>query len=119
MRSIFSILAIILFTGNVLLAQSIVKEGMASYYSDKFQGKKTASGELYHKDSLTAAHPTLPFGTRIKVTLVKSNKSVIVRVNDRGPHSKKRVIDLSRAAANRIGLIQAGIGKVSLEVLKK
>ncbi|NOQ64146.1 MAG: septal ring lytic transglycosylase RlpA family protein [Methyloprofundus sp.] len=94
------------------------EEGIASYYSDVFQGKKTASGEKYDKNKLTSSHKTLPFGTKVKVTDLKNNKSVIVTVNDRGPFSKKRIIDLSRAAAQKIGLIDAGISRVRLDIIK-
>ena len=93
------------------------EEGIASYYSDVFQGKKTASGALYDKNKLTSAHRTLAFGTKIKVTDLKNNKSVIVTINDRGPHSKKRILDLSYAAAEKIDLINAGLSKVRIEVI--
>ena len=83
-----------------------------------FQGKKTASGELYDKNNLTAAHKTLPFGTKVKVTDLKNNKSVIVTITDRGPYTKKRIIDLSYAAAKEIGLIKPGLSKVRLDILE-
>ncbi|MBN2824387.1 MAG: septal ring lytic transglycosylase RlpA family protein [Campylobacterales bacterium] len=89
--------------------------GIASYYANALHGKPTASGERYDKDALTAAHKTLPFGTYVKVTMLESNKSVVVRINDRGSHSNKRLIDLSYKAAKEIGLIQAGIAKVIVE----
>ncbi len=91
--------------------------GQASYYADKFEGKPTASGELYAKDKLTAAHKTYPFGTILKVTNLANNKSVEVRVNDRGPWTKGRIIDLSRAAAEQLNMIQSGIATVKIEVL--
>ena len=94
------------------------EEGIASYYSDVFQGKKTASGELYDKNKLTAAHNTLAFGTKVKITDLKNNKSVIVTITDRGPHSEKRMVDLSYAAAEKIGLVKAGLSKVRLEVIE-
>jgi rare lipoprotein A len=93
-----------------------VQEGEASYYSDKLDGNKTASGETYDKNALTAAHRSLPFGTRVKVTYLKTGKSVEVVINDRGPHAKNRIIDLSGAAAREIGLIKAGHGKIKLEI---
>ncbi len=93
--------------------------GMASYYSDKFQGSKTASGEKYDKNLLTAAHKTLPFGTRIRVTNQKNNKSVEVTVNDRGPFVKGFIVDLSRKAAKVIDMELDGIVKVKLEVLSR
>jgi rare lipoprotein A len=92
--------------------------GTASYYGAKFHGRKTSSGERFHKDSLTAAHHTLPFGTYIKVTNLKNNDTVIVRVNDRIAH-KKRLIDLSPAAARKLGFIKDGTAKVKVEVIKK
>ncbi len=92
--------------------------GKASFYADKFQGRRTASGEPYDKDKLTAAHRTHPFGTKLRVTNLANKKSVIVRVNDRGPHIKSRVVDLSREAARRIDGIRMGIFDVKVEVVK-
>ena len=93
--------------------------GMASFYSDKFEGKKTASGEIYKSSKMTAAHPTLPFGTRVKVTNLSNNKSVIVTVNDRGPFVKNRIIDLSKAAAVKLDIIDQGVTKVKVESISK
>jgi rare lipoprotein A len=93
-----------------------LQEGSASYYADKFHGKKTASGERYDKRAFTCAHRRLPFGTLVKVEHVKTGKSVVVRVNDRGPFGKG-VIDLSRAAAEQIGMIAEGRAKVRVSVL--
>jgi rare lipoprotein A len=93
------------------------EEGIASFYSDVFQGKKTASGELYDRNKLTAAHKTLAFGTKVKITDLENGKSVIVTITDRGPQSKKRMVDLSYAAAEKIGLIDAGLSKVRLELI--
>lgn len=92
--------------------------GIASYYARKFHGRKTASGERYDMYGLTAAHPRLPFGTMVKVTNLSNKRAVIVRINDRGPHTKKRVIDLSFAAAKRIGIIHSGTARVLLEVVR-
>jgi rare lipoprotein A len=92
--------------------------GKASYYADKFQGRKTASGERYDHNARTAAHRTLPFGTKVKVTNVKNGKSVVVRVNDRGPFVKGRIIDLSRSAFERIGDLRAGVISVRVEVVR-
>ncbi len=94
-------------------------QGVASYYGRKFHRKKTASGERFNMYDLTAAHRTLPFNTRIKVTNLENNKSVIVRINDRGPFTKGRVVDLSFKAAKEIGLIQKGTAKVRIKVLSK
>ncbi|SFV55265.1 Rare lipoprotein A precursor [hydrothermal vent metagenome] len=96
---------------------SKVEIGIASYYADIFHGKPTASGELYDRDAFTAAHPTLAFGTQVRVTELKNNKSVIVTINDRGPHVKNRVIDLSYVAAKSIGLVIAGVTKVKVETI--
>ncbi len=93
--------------------------GMASYYSDKFEGKTTASGELYRSSKMTAAHRTLPFGTQVKVTNLSNNKSVTVTVNDRGPFVKDRIIDLSKAAAVKLDYIDQGIAKVKIESTSK
>lgn len=96
-----------------------ILEGKATYYSDKLDGNTTASGEKYDKGKLTAAHRTLPFGTKVKVTNLANGKSVVVTINDRGPFGKKeRIIDLSRAAAEKIGMIQAGVVDVTVEVLE-
>lgn len=89
--------------------------GKASYYSNYFHNRKTASGERYCKDSFTAAHRTLPFGTRVKVTNLDNGEDVVVRISDRGPYSKNRIIDLSYAAAKKIGLIKTGVAKVKIE----
>jgi rare lipoprotein A len=91
---------------------------VASYYARKFNGRKTASGERYDMHDLTAAHPTLPFDTRVRVTNLSNNLSVVVRVNDRGPFKKSRIIDISYAAAVKIGLIVKGTAKVRVEVVK-
>jgi len=93
--------------------------GLASYYADKFQGRKTANGEKFDQKKMTAAHRTLPFGTKVRVTNVATGKSAVVRVNDRGPFVSGRVIDLSRAAAEKLGIVRAGVAKVKVEVLAK
>lgn len=94
-----------------------VEVGIASWYGPKFHGKRTASGEIFNQNALTAAHRRWAFGTRVRVTFLKTGKSVVVRVNDRIPR-RDRVIDLSRGAARRIGLIGPGTGKVRLQVLR-
>jgi rare lipoprotein A len=91
--------------------------GIASFYSDKFNGKRTASGEKFNNSAMTAAHKTLPFGSRVEVTNLRNKKSVVVRINDRGPHIKGRNIDLSKAAARQIGLGHHGTAKVRLQIL--
>jgi rare lipoprotein A len=97
----------------------VSETGMASFYSDKFEGKITASGDPYKASKLTAAHRTLPFGTRVKVTNLSNNKSVTVTVNDRGPFVDNRIIDLSKAAAEKLDYIDQGVTKVKIEVQKK
>ena len=92
-------------------------QGIASYYSDKLHGRRTSSGEKYHRDSLTCAHRSLPFGTLVRVRSLKNDKEVVVRVTDRGPFSRRFIIDLSRAAAKQLGFLHAGICKVELTVL--
>ena len=96
----------------------LVDTGVASYYHSKFQGRVTASGELYDQEKLTAAHNRLPLGTRIKVTNLRNKRSIIVKVNDRLHHRNKRLVDLSRAAASKLGYIGRGITRVRVEVLK-
>lgn len=95
-----------------------IQYGEASYYGDAFHGKKTASGEIFNKWDYTCAHKKLPFNTRVRVTNLKNKKSVLVRVNDRGPFVKGRVIDLSFAAAKKIGMIKEGVVKVKIEVIR-
>ena len=92
--------------------------GTASYYSDEFDGRKTANGEIYDMNELTAAHPSYPFNTVVRVTNAINGKSVEVRINDRMPQFKNRIIDLSLAAAKKIDMIKAGIQEVKVEVLK-
>lgn len=91
--------------------------GIASYYGPGFHGRKTSSGERFHQDSLTCAHKTFAFGTRLKVTNLKNDKSVCVRVNDRMPTYNKREIDLSRGAAKQLAMLSSGVAKVEIENL--
>jgi|SRR5688500_16918798 len=97
---------------------ALVDTGVASYYHSKFHGRITASGELYDQDKLSAAHNRLPLGTKIKVTNLRNKRTVIVKVNDRLHHRNKRLVDLSRAAATKLGFIGRGIIRVKVEVLK-
>lgn len=94
-------------------------EGTASYYADKFEGRPTANGEIYTHDALTAAHLSLPFGTRVRVTRTDhaEEPSVVVRINDRGPFKDKRIIDLSKSAARELAMIREGVVEVRLEVV--
>lgn len=86
--------------------------GIASYYADRFHGRQTASGERYDRNAYTAAHRRLPFGTLVQVTRIDNGKTVEVRINDRGPFVKGRVIDLSYAAAKKLGMLRKGVIKV-------
>jgi len=95
-----------------------METGKASFYAMNLSGRKTASGEIYNPDKLTAAHPTLPFGTKVKVTNLYTRETVIVRVNDRGPRHKSRIIDLSYAAAQILGIVEMGICDVAVEMVK-
>lgn len=95
-----------------------VMYGKASYYGDEFNGNKTSSGDIFDNKKYTAAHKTLPFGTFVKVTNLLNGKSVIVKINDRGPHIAGRVIDLSKAAAEELDMIREGVIDVKLEILK-
>lgn len=97
---------------------TIVEEGIASYYAEEFNGRKTSNGEIYDMNALTAAHPTLPFNTMVKVTNLENGMSTIVRINDRGPFKDMRIIDLSYAAAKAISMIESGTARVKLEVIK-
>jgi len=98
-------------------ASSSAFTGKASWYGKAFSGRPTASGELFDPSQMTAAHKTLAFGTRVRVTHLGNGRSVIVRINDRGPFTGGRVIDLSEAAARELGMIQAGVAEVRVEVL--
>jgi len=108
------LLSLFMLFGGAIQAEDY---GIASFYSDSFQGRKTASGEPYDKNKLTAAHKTYPYGTILKVTRLDNKKSVRVRVNDRGPYIKGRIVDLSRKAAERLDLIADGHAQVMIEVV--
>jgi rare lipoprotein A len=100
------------------IATAQTEEGIANFYSDKFQGRKTASGAVYDKNKLTASHKTLPYGTKVRVTNLENGKNVVVTVNDRMKSSNPAVIDVTRRAAQDHGLAKAGKAKVKLEVEK-
>ena len=114
-RYIFLILLLLPCSVGICFAQ--IDHGKASFYSDAWKGRRTASGERYHPDSLTSAHRTHPFGTLLKVTNSANGKSVVVKVNDRGPFVGGRVVDLSGKAARAIDMINAGIAVVTVEVV--
>jgi rare lipoprotein A len=96
---------------------TMMETGLASWYGPKFHGKRTASGEVFNHEKFTAAHRTLPWGSRVKVTNLANGKSVDVRINDRGPFGKGRIIDVSRAAARALGMVGRGITTVRVECL--
>ena len=111
-------LFVFLFLSNQIFSQTLYEtEGFASYYSEDFHGKLTSSGEVYDMNKLTCAHPYLPFNTWLKVTNLANQKSVIVRVNDRGPFAKNRLIDLSYAAARQLGMLGPGTIYVKIEIV--
>lgn len=114
-RTLFCILLVL---SHHACATTGSASGNASWYGGKYHGRKTASGEIFNKNGMTAAHPSLPFGTRVKVTNVANGKSVIVRINDRGPFVPGRKIDLSYAAAKLIGMIERGVAEVNLDIIK-
>lgn len=103
----------------LLSGEGFVQEGMASWYGNDFHGKKTSNGEIYNMYGKTAAHKTLPFGTLVKVENLSNQKEVIVRINDRGPFVKKRIIDLSYGAGKKIGLVGPGTAKVRIVALSR
>ncbi len=120
MRLFITILAATLFgVLEVYSQETYTQEGTASYYGRELHGRRTSSGERFSKHKLTAAHPTLAFGTMVKVTNLDNGKSVTVRINDRGPSTKKRIIDVSYAAAKKLGMIAAGTAQVRIEALKE
>jgi len=108
------ILPAFLFSCSPKISQS----GKASFYANKFNGRKTASGEKFRNSKLTAAHKTLPFGTRVKVTNLKNGKSVKVKINDRGPFVAGRIIDLSKRAARKIDMYKEGVASVKITYKK-
>jgi len=96
---------------------TVAAEGMASYYGKGFHGRRTASGQRFNQHALTAAHRSLRFGTRVRVTNLRNRKTVVVTINDRGPYAKGRIVDLSRAAAQHLGMIKSGVARVRLKVV--
>lgn len=107
----------IVFLLIATLAFSQTQTGKASFYADKFEGRPTASGEKYKHSKLTAAHKTLPFGTKVRVTNTANNQTVEVVINDRGPYVDGRVIDLSKSAAEKLGFVNLGLADVKIEVV--
>lgn len=115
MKKFYFVLLLSLSGYQIALAQ--VQTGKASFYADKFEGRPTASGEKYKHSKMTAAHKSLPFGTKVKVTNTANNQSVEVIINDRGPYVDGRIVDLSKSAAEKLGFINIGLADVKLEVL--
>ncbi len=101
----------------VKTAEGYSEEGIASWYGPGFHGKKTASGERFNQNALTAAHKLLPFGTKLRVTNLSNGREVVVRINDRGPFSSRRIIDLSKKAAEKLGMLRSGTAKVRIAAL--
>lgn len=112
--------AIALVTGAVLvtLIGPYYETGIASWYGPGFDGNMTANGEIYDMDAISAAHKTLPFGTMVRVVEIETGRSVVVRINDRGPFVEGRIIDLSKGAARELGIIDKGITRVGLRILR-
>lgn len=96
-----------------------IQYGVASFYANKFQGRKTANGEIFNHQKLTAAHNSLPLGTYVRVTNLRNKRTVVVKINDRLHHRNKRLIDLTKTAAQKLGFIKSGLTRVKLEVLGK
>ena len=113
LKIIFSLSLCLCFTASF----GQIQTGKASFYADKFEGTPTASGEKYRHSKLTAAHKTLPFGTRVRVTNLDNNESVEVVINDRGPYVENRIIDLSKSAAEKLGFVNQGLADIRLEVI--
>jgi rare lipoprotein A len=111
---------IVLLLSLLTLSPTVVaaEDGLASWYGGKFHGRMTSSGEVFDTNTLTAAHRTLPFGTIVKVTNRDNGKTVLVKINDRGPFVEGRIIDLSRAAAIQLGMIDSGVAHVSLQIME-
>lgn len=101
----------------VMISNAQNQTGKASFYADKFEGRSTANGEKYRHNKLTAAHKTLPFGTRVRVTNLSNQQQVEVVINDRGPYAEGRIIDLSKSAAERLGFVNQGLADVSLVIV--
>jgi rare lipoprotein A len=110
-------LAVLALTLPFGAAQARIQEGVVSWYGERFHNRPTASGELFDLEALTMAHPSLPFGTKVRVTNLRNGRSVVVRVNDRGPFVGARIADLSKAAAATLGMLSRGVARARIEVL--
>ena len=119
MPSSIFFLCLLMISLDTFAQSTFIETGTASYYADKFNGRKTASGSIFNNSALTAAHKKLPFGTVLKVTNIENDLSVVVTVNDRGPYAHGRVIDLSKAAAIQLDMIKKGLAEVRIEEVKQ
>ncbi|MBE0402547.1 septal ring lytic transglycosylase RlpA family protein [Halomonas sp. FME16] len=115
--SCLAVLLIAMTANSAFANDTDIQEGVASYYSDRFQGALTASGEAFDQQALTAAHPSLPFGTKVLVTRPDTGQEVEVLINDRGPFVKGRIIDLSKRAARTLGMLNQGVAPVMVTLL--
>ena len=115
MRLIFIIVSVVLMSFSLLKTE----KGIASYYADSLNGRKTYSGEVFNNSLMTEAHKSLPMGTYVKVTNLKNDSVVVVKINDRIPQSNSRVIDLSKAAAKKLNFVRAGLTTVTVETIAK
>ena len=121
LRQVFSTFTILGVLSSLMLSNLVAEPGhvgVASWYGPGFHGRKTANGEVYNMNELTAAHRTLPLGTVVKVRNFDNGKSVVVRINDRGPYIKGREIDLSYRAAHELGMVKKGKERVEIRVIK-
>lgn len=114
-----SIIAVSVIVSLTSCARKITESGKGSYYADKFQGRATASGAKFDQHKMTAAHKTLPFGTKVKVVNLANGRSVNVTINDRGPFVAGRIIDVSKKAAEKLGITQTGVANVKIRYKKK
>lgn len=110
---------LLLVLTTISCGHKITETGQASYYADKFQGRQTANGETFRQSKKTAAHRTLPFGTKVTVKNLSNGRTVKVRINDRGPFAKGRIIDLSKKAARKIAMVNAGVADVEIRYKRK
>jgi rare lipoprotein A len=115
-KAIWASVTFAILAAAPLLARADIGSGIASYYGNEFAGRRTANGEKFDPGKLTAAHRSLRFGTNVRVTNISNGRSVVVRINDRGPWTKGRIIDLSQAAARQIGLHRSGTARVKLQL---
>ena len=118
MKTLFSVIFIVTLLMLQSCGRSVSETGKGSYYADKFQGRKTANGETFRQNKRTAAHKTLPFGTKVKVKNLSNGRTIKVRINDRGPFVAGRIIDLSKKAAKKLDMVQAGVTNVEISYKK-